>query len=59
MEIRKALHEHLAADGLEEARITARLLQGGSRPAVSNDKAVLDAILRGGTSRCTVHLIQV
>jgi hypothetical protein len=48
LEVRKALHTHLAANGLEEARNTARRLQGGSRPGVSNDKAVLDAILRGG-----------
>ncbi len=48
LDVRKALHMHLADNGLEEARNTAKRLQGGSRPGVSNDKAVLDAILRGG-----------
>ena len=39
--------------------ITAKLLQGGSRPGVSNDKAVFDAILRGGMASHAMRLVLV
>ena len=49
LEVRKELHKYLATDGMEEAKSTAKLLQGGSRPpGHGNDKDILDAILRGG-----------
>jgi hypothetical protein len=55
LEVRKALHAHLAENGMRDAKNAIKRLVGGSRPGVSNDTAVLDAILRDGAFLPNVH----